>query len=239
MNKWIYVLPTCVLASSAIAQGAQGFEHFNAPGITGAFHAPWDPLGTDKGYLFSIGFFMSDKSESSPVVMWIPKSGNHSPMEVKSPASINAVARQITKGQPPNVSRQSTIEIARRLVAHTVINKGAGGFSLDPRSENNPQWIIARLRKVGLSDNDVAMLNGLLAQTRFTIGEKEWVRSWFEIDSWGAVERITVTGVLDPPAMRSLQIEVVAEAGRLDPDVLKKELLLRKQEVVKEPEHPE
>lgn len=215
------------------------FEHFNAPGITGAFHAPWDPLGpTDKGYVFSIGFFLADKEESSPVIMWIPKSGNQTPMEVKSLAGINAVARQITIGQPSELVRKTTIEIACRLVAHTIVNKGSGGFSLDPEADNKPQWIIARLRKAGLSDSDVAMLNGLVEQARFTIKDKEWMRSWFEIDSLGSVEKITVTGTVEPSAMKSLQVEAVFDAGRINVEVLKKERLLRKQEVLREPDQP-
>jgi hypothetical protein len=202
-------------------------EHFNGPGVMGAFYAPWSPLGpTDKGRIFSIGFYLSEKNESSPQIMWIPKSGGETPIEVKSLASINAVARQITADQPPELARRATIEIARRLVAHAIVNKGSGGFSLDPEASNKPQWIIARLRKAGLSESDVAMLNELVEQARFTIGDKEWLRRWFEVDSLGSVEKITVTGLLEPPSVKSLQVETVFEVGKINVDILKKERAL-------------
>lgn len=224
MKKWIFFLSSCLLTVSATAQNMEKFKHFNAPGITGAFHTPWDPLGpTDKGYIFSIGFYLSGKDESSPVIMWIPKSGNQTPTEVKSIASINAVARQITAGQPPELATKTTIEIARRLVASTIVNKGSGGFSLDPEASNKPQWIIARLRKAGLSESDVAMLNGLVEHTRSTIGDKQWTRIWFEIDSLGSVEKVTVTGTVEPLSVKSLQVETVYGAGRIDVEILKKE----------------
>lgn len=236
MKKWIPFLCSFVVTVSATPQGKKEFEHFNAPGVTGAFHAPWDPLGpTDKGYVFSIGFYLADKDESSPVIIWIPKSGNQTPMEVKSLAGINAVARQLTAGQPSELARKTTIEIACRLVAHAIVNKGSGGFSLDPEAENKPQWIIDRLRNAGLSDGDVAMLSGLAEQARFTIGDKEWMRSWFEIDSMGSVVKITVTGSFEPSTVKSLRVETVFDAGRIDVEVLKKEKLLRKQEVLSGP----
>lgn len=82
------------------------------------------------------------------------------------------------------------------------------------------------------------MLNGLVEQARFTIGDKEWMRSWFEVDSLGSVEKITVTGTVDPSAMKSLQVEAVFEAGRIDVEVLKKERWLRKREVLTDPDQP-
>lgn len=228
MKKWICLLSSYVLAISATAQNIEKFRHFNAPGIEGAFHSPWDPLGpTDKGYIFSIGFYLCGKAESSPIIVWIPKSGDQTPTEVKSIASINAVARQITADQPAELATKTSIEIACRLVAHTIVNKGSCGFSLDPEAPNKPQWIIARLRKVGLNESDVAMLNGLVAQTRSIIGNNEWMRRWFEIDSLGSVEKVTVMGTVEPPLVKSLQVETVFEAGRIDSEILRKERALQ------------
>ncbi|OIQ85107.1 hypothetical protein GALL_330510 [mine drainage metagenome] len=228
MKTWTLLLCSCVLTHSIFAQNANNFEHFTAPGVTGAFYAPWDPLGpTDKGYVFSIGFFLAGKDETTPLIMWIPKSGNRSPIEVKSLAAINAIARQITAGQSPEAARNITIQIVCRLVSNTMVNMGSGGFILDPNGENKPQSIITRLRKAGLSESDAAMLNGLVEQARFTIGNKQWARSFFEVDSLGSVEKITLTGTVNPPSVKSLQVEAVFDAGRIGVEILKRERRLQ------------
>lgn len=220
-------LCSCALTHSMLAQNVPDFKHFTAPGVTGAFYAPWSPLGpTDKGYVFSIGFYLTGKEETSPLTLWIPKSGNRTPIEVKSLATINAIARQITAGQSPEAARNTTIEIACRLVSSMVVNKGTGGFTLDPRANDQPKWIIAWLRKAGLSESDAAMLNGLVEQAKFSIGDKQWTRSWFEVDSFGSVEKITVTGVVEPPSVKSLQIETVFGAGTIGVKILKRERML-------------
>jgi hypothetical protein len=228
MKNWIFIFCFVLTAASIVAQNPRGFESFRAPGVSGAFCNMQSPLGpTDKGLGFSIGFYLSGDDESSPVVMWIPNSGGQNPKEVRSLGDINAVARQITAGEAPESVTKITIEVARRIVSSTIVNKGSGGFALDPGLVNRPEFIISRLRKAGLAESDVAMVEGLAKQARFEIGEHEWTRIWFEIDSLGSVTKVTARGAVTPPAIKSVQMETVFESGRIDPDILKRERSLQ------------
>lgn len=230
MKTWTLFLCSCALTHSIFAQNVPDFKHFTAPGVTGAFYTPWYTLGsTDKGYVFSIGFFLADKGETTPLIMWMPRSGNRSPIEVRSLAAINATVRQLAAGQSPALTTESKINIACKLLSSTIVNKGSGGVRLDPSTENRPEWYISLLRKAGLRESDAAMLNGLVKQAKFTVGDKQWTRSWFEVDSLGSVEKITVTGKVKPLSIQSLQVEAVYDAGRIGVEILKRERILQMQ----------
>ena len=228
MNPTILIIGCCLFIIPVFGQALDTFKRFSAPGISGVYRTPWDPfLPTDKGNIFSVGFYLSGNEPSTPIVMWIPHSGDRTPIEIKSLAGINIVAREIAESHPEARVMWATIESARRFIANTIVAKGRGGFSLDPEASNNPKWVFSYLSKAGMGESDLVMLKSLLEQASVKIGEKEWTKCWFEVDSLGSVERITIAGTVSPPAVKSLKVESVFDAGRIDVEILRKARLLQ------------
>lgn len=230
LNKSILITITLMAASSNAATdntatNMRTFENFSAPAVSGAYKALWFPVGpTDKGLIYGIGFYLVNGSETTPTVMWLGK-GDAIPMEVKSLAAINDVVHQLTPSNPSETGRLGAIEVICRLIARPLAAKGATGFSLDRQLNRAVTDIIARLKGEGLDNDTVLMLERFEQEARTEIDgqNNRWMRSWYEIDPIGAVERVVVHGVLAPMKTTSVLREAVFEKGKVRVDLLVRE----------------
>lgn len=114
MNPTIVLLGLCLLAVPEFGQTADISKRLTVPGVVGVFQRAWDPLlPTDRGFIYSVGYYLDGDQKTTPIVVWIPDSGDRTPLEIKSLASINIVAEQIAASRAPSFVLRTTIESVR------------------------------------------------------------------------------------------------------------------------------
>lgn len=205
----------------------RGFNHFKAPEIVGAYCNDWNPLGvTVEGFNYNVGFYLSGDNESAPENFWISRK-NHAIIEIDSITAVNSVIADAFEGSTSkghSGNQKIAIEGARRLLSTQIASGGRTGFALYFSSHQELVRVIARLKSAGLDEPTMNLLLQLGEKSRVTENDaaKAWSASWYEIDRLGGIERVTIQGSLEPVKVVSVLHEVVFGAGKINPDLLRR-----------------
>jgi len=209
----------------------RGFDHFQAPGFVGAYSYDWSPLGiTDKGFDFCVGFYFAGTSESSPECFWIGKK-TRKLVEVNSISAVNNVIAEAFGDVVSNNNPQKSvvaIEGARHLLSTLVTSDGQTGlalyFDFPFEVPEDLFRVVSRLKKAGLDETTANLLLRLGKESSVTenVAAKKWSTIWYEIDRLGGIERVTVQGSLEPVKVISVLHEIIFDAGKVNPGLLKR-----------------
>lgn len=231
--NYILALLFCICITNNYAD-MRDFQRFSAPSVTGAYRDDWAPLGpTEKGHLFSIGFYLMNGSETSPSILWLKK-GETIPIEVDSLSLINLVSNEFETRQDATANYVGRINLCCKLICRSIASRGRTGFALDGVLNPSIDLIFLNLRKAGIPDSDLKMLKGMCGHSSVQQGaiQNEWSRSWLEIDAMGMFERVSVSGRTVPFRVMSVLREIVEPPVNIRSELLVTERLLA-------PDHPE
>ena len=196
--------------------------------VVGTYYNIWHPLGpTDKGFDFTAGFRLQDGNISAPLEFWISKE-THVLLDVDSISSINRVISDTNRTGPTAADAKAAhfaIETARMLVCEKVKYQGATGIALTMSGRDLTE-IIRRLSDAGLDDNTAKLIGNLGSSIRedVDVATKTWRNEWYEIDSLGGIDKVTVTGSLDPMKVVSILRQAVYGEGTVKPGLLRREI---------------
>jgi hypothetical protein len=202
-----------------------GFDHFNAPGIVGAYFNGWFPFGMNsKGFDFEVGFYMNPDAESDPMNFWIGKK-TKTLIEINSITAVNYVVADAFGGQPPSGCLDNTqlaLKAIQRLLSIQMAGRGLTGFPLHLDSQEDLVSIDSGLRHAGLDEPTASLLLRLGKEyiEVENIGAKEWSAMWYEVDRLGGIERVTIRGSLKPVKVISVLHEAIFDAGTVNPSLL-------------------
>ena len=234
-NRRISVLIGALLVTfpqAAILAGMRTFENFKSQEITGAFNSPWSPTGvTDKGLIFSVGFYLKDGSETRPTVLWIGKNQSKV-IEVRSLGSINSVMAQLVSAQDVRRNVNAAIGVACRLIGAPAASHGQTGFVLDREINSSVDEFLKALRSQGLEVKTQLKLEAYLHDrgTEVDRGTGQWRRWWYEVDQGGSIERVSVRGSIEPMKVTTISNELVADSETVPSQMLRVEKLRQPQD---------
>ena len=203
------------------------FGKFNAPEITGAFNSRWSPTGvTDKGRIFSVGFYLKDGSETRPTVLWIGKNESKV-IEVRSIGSVNMVLSQLVSPQDAGRNLNAAISIACRLIVVPVASHGQTGFALDREINPNVEQFLSALSSQGLDVKTQGKLEAYLRDGGTEVDRNAglWHRWWYEVDPVGSIDRVSIRGSVVPMKVTNMSNEIVADTDTVPSQMLRVEKL--------------
>jgi len=223
--KKITLLLVCL--SGLYGKEISGFEHFKAPGITGGYLDTWSPFGmTDKGFDFSVGFYLEGGSESRPSNFWIDKKTKIQ-IEIDSISAINSVLGDVTRDNDSESKglNDHAVRMARVFLSIHTARNGRSGLALIFSTREKCDEVITRLRNAGLDEATGKLLTKLAEESilNANVASKEFDAIWYEVDKLGGIEKVTVRGGLEPIKVISVLREAIFDAGKVRQDILKGE----------------
>lgn len=190
--------------------------------VVGAYSATFAPEPLGIGFGFTAGFRLQDGNESEPVAFWISKDKDVL-LAVDSISSINRVFSETLKSRPKWPDAKA-IHVARLLISEKVRYQGVTGIALT-MDRSDLLEVTRRLSDAGLDDNAVKLIRVLGSSMKEGVDSvsKTWSSEWYEIDSMGGVEKVTVKGSLDPVKVISILHETVYGEGTVKPGLLRRD----------------
>jgi hypothetical protein len=213
--------------------------------MVGTYCVNWEVGLMAVGWNGGVGFVLDHSGKwerTRPIVFWVdPKSGQY--LQVESIESINHVleanfsgegvpAQQVVRWERSENYFRHQIDLVRNCIHERVVHDGPTGFPMDSDNDGLFKNNVRHWRALGLDSKTADLLVRLGGEKSVALDLKahSWSATWCQVTAGGAIERVTLRGVLpamgDRPVARAIKLksvtrEEIFEGGTVKPDMLR------------------